>query len=79
MQRSRANMTIAKLKPASKHFSKGPHRRSTSPFVETTAPLTTVELEGNENGDMPQGLTHSLLKGPEQQEPPPSNLTPRPA
>jgi len=47
--------------------------------METTAPLTTVELEGNGNGDMAPGLTHSLPKGPEQQDPPPSNLTPRPA
>ena len=28
---------------------------------------------------MAPGSTHSLPKGPEQQEPPPSNLTPRPA
>ena len=53
------------------------HTGGSSPFVETTVPLTTVELEGNGNGDMAPGLTHSLPKGPEQQDSPPSNLTPR--
>ena len=47
--------------------------------METTVPLTTVKLEGNGNGDMAPALTRSLPKGPEQQDPPPSNLTPRPA
>ena len=55
------------------------HKGGSSPFVETTAPLTTVELGGNGNGDMAPGLANSLRKGPEQQDPSPSNLTPRPA
>ena len=84
MQRSGVNFTIAQLTASlSAHqppnTSPKDHTGGSSPFVETTAPLTTVELEGNENGDMAPGSTHSLPKGPEQQEPPPSNLTPRPA
>ena len=47
--------------------------------METTAPLTTVGLKGNGNGDKAQGLTCSPPKGPGQQDPPPSNLTPRTA
>ena len=84
MQRSRVNMTIAQLRASlSAHqppnISPKVHTGGSSPFVETTVPLTTVELEGNGNGDMAPGLTRSLPKGPEQQGPPPSNLTPRPA
>jgi len=83
MQRSRVNMTIAQLTASlSAHpplnTSLKDHTGGNSPLVETTAPRTTVELEGNVNGDMAQGLTCSLPKGPEQQDPPPSNLTPRP-
>ena len=64
--------------PASKNTSPKDHTGGSSPFVDTTAPLTTVELEGNGNGDIAQGLTCSPPKGPEQRDPP-SNLTPRPA
>ena len=84
MQRSRMNMTIAQL-TAGLSVHQPPntcskdHTGGSSPFVATTAPLTTVELEGNGNGDMAPGSTHSLPKGPEQQEPPSSNLTSRPA
>ena len=83
-QRSRVNMTIAQLIANSSahqppNTSPKDHTAGSSPFVETTAPLTTVELEGNRNGEMAPGLTHSLPLGPEQQEPPPSNLNPRPA
>ena len=45
--------------------------------METIAPLITVELEGNGNGATAPGLTRSLPNGPEQRDPPPSNLTPR--
>ena len=83
MQRSRVNMTIAQLTTSlSAHqppnTSPKDHTGGSSPFVETTVPLTTVELEGNRNGDMAPGLTRSLPKRPAEQDPPPSNLTPRP-
>ena len=84
MLRSRVNMTIAQLTASlSAHqprniFPKD-HTGGSSPFVETTAPLTTVGLEGKGNGDMAQGLTRSPPRGPEQQDPLPSNLTPRTA
>ena len=80
--RSRVNMTIAQL-TASLSAHQPPniypkdHTGGSNPFVETIAPLTTVELEGKENGDMTPGFTNSLPKGPEQQDPFTSNLTPR--
>ena len=84
MQRSRMDMTIAQLTASlSPHqplnTSPKDHTGGSSPFVETTTPLTTVELEENGNGDMAPGLTRSLPKGPEQQDLPPSKLTPKPA
>ena len=83
MQGSRVNMTIAQLTASlsahqCRNTSPKDHTGGSSPFVDTTAPLTTVELAGNGNRDMAQGLTCSPPKGPEQQDPP-SNLTPRPA
>ena len=82
MQRSRVNMTKAQLTARlSAHqppnTSPKDHTEGSNPFVETTVPLTTVEWEGNGNRDMAPGLTRSLPKGPEQQDPPPSNLTQR--
>jgi len=38
------------------------HTGGNSPIVATTAPRTSVELEGNVNGDMAQGLTCSPPK-----------------
>ena len=83
MQRSRVNMTIAQLTAnlsayQPRNTSPKDHTGGSSPFVDTTAPLTTVKLEGKGNGDMAQGLTCSPPKGPEEQVPS-SNLTPRPA
>ena len=84
MQRSRVNMTIAQLTASlsthqPRNTSPKDHTGGSSPFVETTAPLTTVELEGNGIGDMAHGLNCCPPKGPDQQYPPPSNLTLRPA
>ena len=67
MQRSRVNMTIAQLITSlsahqPQNTSPKEHTGKTSPFVETTTPLTTVELGRNGNGDMTQGLTRSLQK-----------------
>ena len=75
-------MTIAQLKASlSAHqppnLSPKDHVGGSSHFVETTAPLTTVELEGNGSRDMALGLTCRLQERPEQQDPPPSNITPR--
>ena len=82
MQRSTVNMIIAQLtaslsahKP--RNTSPKDHTGGSNPFVDTNAPLTTVELEVNGNGDMVQGLSCSPPKGPERQGPS-SNLTPRP-
>ena len=55
MQRSRVNMTIAQLTTSlSAHqppnTSPKDHTGGSSPFVETTVPLTTVELEETEMG-----------------------------
>ena len=76
-------MTIAQLTASlSAHQPQNTSPKSytggSSPFVDNTAPLTTVELEGNGNGGMAQGLSGSPPKEPEQQDSP-SNLTPRPA
>ena len=81
MQGSRVNMTIAQLTASlsahqPRNTSPKDHTGGSSPFVDTTALLTTVELEGNGNGDMAQGLTCSPPKGPEQQDSP-SKMTPR--
>ena len=59
MQRSTANMTTAQLTASlSAHpppnTSPKDKTEGTSPFVETTTPLTTVQLEGNGNVDMPK-------------------------
>ena len=82
MKRSRMNMTITQLtaslsaqKP--RHTSPKDHTGGSSPFVETTAPLTTVKLEGNGSGNMAQGLTYSPAKGPEQQDPPSQQSDPK--
>lgn len=45
--------------------------------MDTTVPLTTVEVEGNGNGSIAQDLTCSPPKGPDKQDPS-SNMTPRP-
>ena len=73
MQRSRVNMTIARLTASlsvhqPQNTSPKDHIGGSSPFLETTAPLATVESEENGNGYMAQGLTYSPSKGPEQQD-----------
>ena len=62
MQTSRVSMTIAPPTPGlSAHQpSNTSHTGRSSPFVETTAPLTTAELEGNGNSNMASGLNRSL-------------------
>ena len=83
MQRLRVNMEIAQLigsLSAHKHriISPKDHTGGSSHFVDTTVPLTTVEVEGNGNGNIAQDLTYSPPKGPDKQDPS-SNMTPRPA
>ena len=82
MQRLKVNMAIAKLtgslsanKP--RIVSPKDHTGGSSHFVDTTVPLTTVEVEGNGNGNIAQDLTCNPPKGPDKQDPS-SNMTPRP-
>ena len=83
MQRLRVNMEIAQLigsLSAHKHriISPKDDTGGSSHFVDTTVPLTTVEVEGNGNENIAQDLTCSPPKGPDKQDPS-SNMTPRPA
>ena len=74
------SLTNSKLisTPASKHFSKGPHKRE-QPFRGNYPTTYNSRVGGKRKCGYGSRSNCSPLKGPEQQDPPPSNLTPRTA
>jgi len=64
--------------PASKHFSRGPHRREQH-FRGNFRTMDNSRVGGKRKWGCASRSNLKPPKGPEQQDPPPCNLTPRPA